>query len=62
MKVGILGGLLMGGLLGVALLGLAPGCILIGLGAAYAALEAAREQQAEKQAASWRRNYPSYKY
>lgn len=52
----------MGGLLGCALLGLAPGGILMGLGAAYAALEAAKEKQAEKQAESWRKNYPTYRY
>lgn len=62
MKVGIIGGLLFGGLLAVALMGLLPGAILLGLGAVASCIVAAQERQAEQQAESWRRNYPSYKY
>jgi len=62
MKVGIIGGLLFGGLLAVALMGLLPGAILLGLGAVASCIAAAQERQAEQQAESWRRNYPSYKY
>jgi len=62
MKVGIIGGLLFGGLVAGALLGVWAGAILLGLGAVVSCIAAAQEHQAEKRAASWRRNYPSYKY
>lgn len=62
MKVGIIGGLMIGGLLGGALLGIEAGLILCGLGTIAACIAVIQEHQAEKQAASWRRNYPSYKY
>ena len=62
MKVGIIGGLLFGGLVAGALMGLLPGAILVGLGAVAYGIAAIQEQQAAKQAESWRRNYPSYRY
>lgn len=62
MKVGIIGGLLFGGLVAGALLGVFAGAILLGLGAAASCIAAAQEHQVEKRAASWRSNYPSYKY
>lgn len=62
MKVGIIGGLLFGGLVAGALLGVGAGAILLGLGAVASCIAAAQEHLAEQQAASWRRNYPSYKY
>lgn len=62
MKTGIIGGLLLGGLLGWAILGVGAGLILCGLGAAAGCIAGIQEHQAERQAASWRRNYPSYKY
>ena len=62
MKLGIIGGLMLGGLVAGALLGVIPGLALYGLGAAAAGIAAAQERRAEKQADSWRRNYPSYKY
>ena len=62
MKVGILGGLLMGGLLGTALIGIFPGLLLLGLGAAFVGAELYREHAAQRKAASWRARYPSYKY
>ena len=62
MKVGVRGGLMFGGLIAGALLGLLPGAILLGLGAVASCIAAAQEHLAEQQAASWRRNYPSYKY
>lgn len=62
MKVGIIGGLLFGGLVTGALLGVWAGAFLLGLGAVASCIAAAQEHLAEKQAASWRRSYPSYKY
>ena len=62
MKVGIIGGLLFGGLVAGALLGIWAGAILLGLGAVASCIAAAQEHLEEKQAASWRRSYPSYKY
>lgn len=62
MKVGIIGGLLFGGLVAWALLGIWAGVILLGLGAVASCIAAAQEHLAEKQAASWRRRYPGYKY
>lgn len=58
----IMGGCWFAGLLAWALMGLIPGLILFGIGAIAGAGEAVKERQAEKQAASWRKNYPSYKY
>ena len=62
MKVGIIGGLLLGGLVAGALLGLMPGAMLLGLGAAIGCMAAARDKKAEKKADSWRNNYPPYGY
>ena len=62
MKMGIIGGLMFGGLVSGALLGVGPGLALCGLGAVAGIIVAAQEHKAEKQAESWRRNYPSYKY
>ena len=62
MRAGIIGGLLFGGLLGGALLNIGAGLILCGLGIVAGIIAAIQEYLAEKQAASWRRNYPSYKY
>lgn len=59
---GIAGGLWLGALGAGAFLGLVPALILFGLGAVVVGCELGRELQAEKQAASWRKNYPSYKY
>ena len=61
-KVGILGGLLMGGLLGTVLIGIFPGLLLLGLGAVFAGAELYREHAAQRKAARWRARYPSYKY
>lgn len=58
----IAGGLWLGALCAGAFLGLIPALILFGLGAIIAGCELGRERQAEKRAASWRKNYPSYKY
>lgn len=62
MKVGIIGGLSVGGLLGGALLNIGVGLVLCGLGLIAGCIAAIQEYQAEKREASWRRNYPSYKY
>jgi len=58
----IAGGLWLWALIAKALLGFIPALILFIIGAILAAYELARELQAERQAASWRKNYPSYKY
>lgn len=58
----LMGGLWFAGLLAWAVLGVVPGLVLIGLGAAAAAGELAKERRAEQQAASWRKNYPPYRY
>lgn len=58
----IAGGFWLGALGAGAVLGLIPGIILFILGAMCAVGELVKEQQEEKQAASWRKNYPSYKY
>ena len=58
----VAGGLWLGALGAGALLGFVPGLIMFVLGAIIAGCELVRELQAEKQAASWRKNYPSYKY
>ena len=62
MGTGIVGGFLFGGLMAWALFGLVPGIILMALGAAASCFIECRNRQAAKQAESWRRNYPSYKY
>lgn len=62
MRVGIVGGLLCGGLVAGALLGLVPGAMLLGLGAVVGCAAATKEKRAEKQAESWRDNYPPYGY
>lgn len=58
----LMGGLWFAGLLAWAILGFLPGLVLIGLGAAVAAGVLAKERQAQQQAASWRKNYPPYRY
>lgn len=58
----ITGGLWLGALGAGAFLGLVPGLVLFGLGSLCALCELSRVRQAEKQAANWRKNYPSYKY
>lgn len=58
----IMGGLWFAGLLAWALIGLMPGLVLFGLGAVAGAGELVKERQAAKQAASWRRTYPPYRY
>ena len=63
MKIGVMGGLGLGGLLSWAILGFGPGSIvLLALGAVVGTCELAGEKHAEKQAERWRKNYPSYKY
>ena len=58
----IMGGCWLTGLLAWALLGTIPGIILIAIGCIAASWQLAKEKQAEIKAASWRKNYPSYKY
>lgn len=58
----ITGGLWLGALGAGAFLGLVPGLVLFGLGSLCALYELSRVRQTEKQAANWRKNYPSYKY
>ena len=58
----VTGGLWLGALGASAFLGLVPGLVLFGLGSLCALCELSRTRHAEKQAASWRKNYPSYKY
>lgn len=58
----LMGGLWFAGLVTWALIGLIPGLILIGLGILVGAGELAKQLQAERQAASWRRTYPPYGY
>lgn len=62
MLLGIVGGLWFGSLVTGALLGILPAAILFLLGAAVCCIQLVQERQAEKRAASWRKNYPSYKY
>lgn len=62
MKVGIIGGLLFGGLVAGALLGVWAGATLLGLGVVAGGVAALQEQRAAREAESWRRSYPSYKY
>lgn len=62
MKMGIIGGLIFGGLLGGALMSIEAGLIMCGLGIIAGCIAVMQERLAEKQAASWRKNYPSYKY
>lgn len=58
----VTGGLWLGALGAGAFLGLIPGLILFSLGSLCALCELVKEQQAEQQAKSWRKNYPTYKY
>lgn len=58
----VAGGLWLAGLVVWALIGLVPGLILIGIGILAGAGELVKEKQAEAEKASWRKNYPSYKY
>ena len=58
----VTGGLWLGALGAGAFLGLVPSLVLFGLGSLCALCELSRERRATKQAASWRKNYPSYKY
>ena len=62
MKMGVIGGLIFGGLLGGALMGIEAGLVLCGLGIIAGCIAVIQERLTEKQAASWRKNYPSYKY
>jgi len=60
------GGLWLGGLGAGALFGLVPAVVLFLLGTIIFLCELGKERQAarqaEEQAESWRKNYPSYKY
>ena len=58
----VAGGLWFAGLIALAITGLVPGLILIGIGVLAGAGELIKEKQAEAEEASWRKNYPSYKY
>ena len=58
----VAGGLWLGALGAGAFLGIIPALVLFIAGSAFALGELGRERRAEKQAASWRKNYPSYKY
>lgn len=58
----IMGGCWFAGLLAWALLGLVPGLVLLGLGAIAGSWELIKEAEAEKAEASWRKNYPPYRY
>lgn len=58
----VMGGCWLAGLLAWALIGPVPGLILLGVGTVAGAGEAVKEYQAAKAAASWRKNYPNYKY
>lgn len=63
MKIGAMGGLCFGGLLAWAILGSVIGCmVLFGIAAVIYSCELVRLYRAEKEAVSWRKNYPSYKY
>ena len=58
----ITGGCWFTGLIAWALLGLIPGIIFIGIGCIAASWQLVKEKQAEAEAESWRKNYPTYKY
>ena len=58
----IAGGLWLSALLVGAFLGIVPALIMFSIGTIPMICELSRERRAEKQAASWRKNYPSYKY
>lgn len=58
----LMGGLVLAGLLAGALGFYLYACILSGAGLLAGAASWYDELLEEKQAASWRRNYPSYKY
>ena len=60
---GIVGGLWFAGLLAWAFTGiLVPGLVFIGLGAVAGSWSWIKKLEKERQAASWRSQYPSYKY
>lgn len=58
----LIGGLWFAGLVAWALLGLLPGLICIALGVLAGAGSWYGELLKARQAESWRKNYPSYKY
>lgn len=58
----ITGGLWLGALGAGAFLGLVPGLVLFGLGSLCALCGLSCERRTKKQAASWYKNYPTYKY
>lgn len=58
----LIGGLWLTGLLGWALLDASIGLIFIGIGCIAASWLLIKEKQAANKAASWRKNYPSYRY
>jgi hypothetical protein len=58
----VAGGLWLSALLVGAFLGIVPALIMFGIGTIPMVCELSRERQAEKRAADWRKNYPSYKY
>lgn len=58
---GLVGGLILGGLVGWAIFGPCA-WILIVCGIIAASCKLSLDRQAEKQAESWRKNYPTYKY
>lgn len=62
MKVGIMGGLLVGGLLAAAVMGIGAGAVLIGLGIIYGSCELVKEKQAEQAAERRQAEYPPYGY
>jgi hypothetical protein len=56
------GGLWIAALVGGSLIGWPAGLILFCIGCIPASCKLLQERQAAKAAASWRKNYPSYKY
>lgn len=60
--IGVIGGCWIAGLIGAATVGIPAGAILFGIGCIAASCKLAQERQAAKAAASWRKNYPTYKY
>lgn len=61
MKIGIMGGFLVGGLIACALIGI-MGLVLLGIGILIAGVELLQQRKEERHAANWRASYPSYKY
>lgn len=59
MKVGVIGGLMVGGLTAMGIVGIIPGLILIAFGAGWATCDLYKEH---RQRSSARAQYPSYKY